>query len=84
MVDVQAELLSDLRTRVVVPLFPVGSWQPVMARLNPIVEIAGEPHVLVAQSIATVPRRELGSLVGSPADNRDEITVALDMLLTGF
>ena len=84
MVDVQADLLSDLHTRVVVPLFPSANWPPVIARLNPVFEIAGEPHVFVAQSIATVPRRELGPSVGSMAAYRDEITFALDVLLTGF
>jgi toxin CcdB len=84
LVDVQSDLLSDLQTRVVVPLFPGKNWQPVMARLNPIFDIDGELHVLVTQSIATVPKRELGNKVGSLAHYHDEITIALDMLLTGF
>ena len=83
-VDVQADLLSDLQTRVVVPLFPSANWSPVMDRLNPVFAVAGEPHVFVAQSIAAVPRRELGPAVGSVAEHRDEITLALDILLTGF
>lgn len=84
LLDVQSDLLSDLQTRAVVPLFPGKNWQPFMARLNPIFDIDGEPHVLVTQSIATVPRRELGRKTGSLAQYHDEITIALDMLLTGF
>ena len=84
LVDVQSDLLSDLQTRAVVPLFPRKNWQPVMERLNPIFDIDGEPHVLVTQSIATVTKRELGIKTGSLAQYHDEITIALDMLLTGF
>src|SRR6266702_3425261 len=84
LVDVQSDVLSDLQTRAVLPLFPRENWQPVMARLNPIFDIDGEPHVLVTQSIATVPRRELGRKMGSLAQYHDEITIALDLLLTGF
>ncbi len=82
--DVQADLLSDLQTRTVVPLFPQAQWQPVMARLNPIIDIDGAPHVMITQSIATVPRRELGTALGSLAQYRDEIRFALDLLLVGF
>jgi toxin CcdB len=56
----------------------------VISRLNPIFDIDGEPHVMVTQSIATVARRELRRKVGSLAQYHDEITIALDVLLTGF
>jgi toxin CcdB len=82
-VDVQSDLLADLATRVVVPLLPETNIRPA-ARLNPIFEIDGQRHVLVVQSIATVPRRELRVAVASLKDEHDTILAAIDFLLTGF
>jgi hypothetical protein len=36
------------------------------------------------QYLAAVPRRELGRTVGNLLDQADDITRALDILLTGF
>ena len=82
-VDVQSDLLSDLTNRVVVPLLPEAAVRAA-ARLNPIFEIDGQRHVLIVQSIATVPRRELRGAVASLKHEHDTILAAIDFLLTGF
>ena len=82
-VDVQSDLLSALATRVVVPLLPEATIRAA-ARLNPIFEIEGQRHVLIPQSIATVPRNELRGAVESLKDHHDTILAAIDFLLTGF
>jgi toxin CcdB len=83
-VDVQSDLLSDLTNRVVVPLLPETAVRAAAGRLNPIFEIGGVRHVLIVQSIATVPRRELRGAVASFKDQHDTILAAIDFLLTGF
>ncbi len=84
-VDVQADLLDQLATRVVVPLVPLGDAPPPIRDLNPVLEVEGRPHVLLTQALASVPLRELPRpVVGSVEDHRDDITRALDLLLTGF
>jgi toxin CcdB len=83
-VDVQSDLLSHLATRVVVPLLPETTIRAPVTRLNPIFEIDGQRHILLAQSIATVPRRELRGAVASLKDERDTVLAAIDFLLTGF
>ena len=83
-VDVQAELLSRLSTRAVVPLLPEDAAPSPIGELNPTFEIKGKRHVLVPQSIAAVPIRELRRPVMSLAGHRDTITRALDILLVGF
>jgi toxin CcdB len=82
-VDVQSELLSAMTSRVVVPLLPEAETRAV-SRLNPIFEIDGKRPVLLVQSIATVPRRELRGAVMSLRDQHDTILAAIDFLLTGF
>ena len=83
-VDVQADLLADLMTRVVVPLIPEASGRKVAADLNPVFEIEGQPHVLVTQAVATVPRRELRQVVTSLSEHHDTVLRALDVLLRGI
>lgn len=81
--DVQAELLNPLNTRVVVPLLP-RQVAPVPARqLNPVFDIGGQPFVLMTQFVATVPLSELGDALGDLRHRDYEITRALDLLLTG-
>ena len=82
--DVQADLLSELATRVVVPLLPEDAAPKPLSDLNPAFEIDGTRHVMVAQAIASIPGYELKRRVGSLAAERDSITRALDVLLTGF
>lgn len=83
LLDVQAELLSGLNTRLVVPLLPRDQAPVPAARLNPVFDIAGAPHVMVTQFAAAVSTRELGNPVASLTDARDTVTAALDLLITG-
>ncbi len=83
-VDVQANLLRDLKSRVIIPLIPVtGSYQG-LADLNPIFSIDGVEYLLLTQEIAPVSVKELGQPKHSLDVHHDQITKALDMLLHGF
>ncbi len=83
-VDVQADLLSHLSTRVVVPLLPEAAVPRPIGELNPVYDVRGVLHVLVTQAIASIPGRELKRSVFGFAEHRDSITRALDFLLVGF
>ncbi|HET6306995.1 MAG TPA: CcdB family protein [Rhodopila sp.] len=82
--EVQADLLSHLATRAVVPLLRREDASLPIRDLNPSFEINGESYVMLAQAIASVPVKELGATVASLKDRRDDITRALDILLAGF
>ncbi|MGD9809956.1 MAG: CcdB family protein [Sphingobium sp.] len=83
--DVQADLLDRLNTRLVVPLMPVADAPQTIARLNPVFEVEGRRVAMVTQFAAAVHVRELGDRVISLADEQDAIGNALDMLLvSGF
>jgi len=83
-VDVQADLLSHLSTRTVVPLLPADSVPAPIGDLNPVFDIVGKRHVFLTQAIASLPRRELKRAVDSLAGQHDRIMRALDTLLIGF
>lgn len=84
LIDVQADLLDRLDTRVVVPLFREEDAPPPMANLNPIFEINGQRHIMMTQSIATLRRKDMGKPVLSLNDHHHMITSALDVLLSGY
>ena len=84
LLDIQTDLLSDLNTRVVVPLLPKSSAPKPATRLNPIFEIEGQWVVMVTQFLAAVPTGVLKSPVGTLAEEFDKVTMAVDMLMQGF
>jgi toxin CcdB len=84
LLDCQADLLNDLNTRLVVPLLPSDAAPKPAARLNPVFEIRGEPHVMVTQFAAAVPVSELSTRTMSLAEHDLAIGNALDMLVSGF
>ena len=84
LLDVQADLLSDLATRIVVPLMPRKRFggKPI-TRLNPTAVLGGVEYVAVFQELAAIPRAALGSPVHSLKARRAEFVAALDLLFTG-
>ncbi|MDF1768055.1 CcdB family protein [Maricaulis sp.] len=86
LVDVQSGLLSDLESRVGIPLLPVESGrQDAIDRLMPVLGIEGRDFVLVTTDIAMVPTRLLGApITNIEAEHRDTITAAMDFLFQGY
>lgn len=84
LVDVQANLLDELQTRLVIPLTkaPALTKKPI-TRLTPPLNIGSEQYVLMTPQLAGIARSELGSAVGNVADQRSAIVAALDLLITG-
>jgi toxin CcdB len=84
LVALQSDLLvRTLDTVVVAPLERAASGT-FADRLNPRIEVEGQPFVLVAQELVTVRKSVLGNPRASIASDRDAIIAALDLLFTGF
>lgn len=84
LLDVQSDLLSDLNTRVVVPLMAISSAPKPATRLNPTFTLNGEHVVMVTQFMAAVPVGVLSSSFANLEAEFDKITAAVDMLMQGF
>jgi len=84
LLDVQAELLDHLNTRVVVPLLAQDKAPTPAARLNPVFDIKDTPHVMATQFLAAVPKAELGPAIANLEPEFADITSALDMVFQGF
>ena len=82
--DVQADVLDGLESRIVVPLFPPSRIRLHIHHLNPLFQIQDRPLVMFTQLIAAIPRTDLGIFQASLAHEAAKITRALDMALQGF
>ncbi len=85
LVDVQAEVLEELGTRVVIPLARSAQLVGFPTQyLTPVVVFQGQPYALLTPQLAGISRAELGGEAGSLASQQREISGALDFLLRGF
>jgi len=85
LLDVQADLLGLLATRVVIPLAkPDVLGGKAAERLNPIFEVEGRKVVMLTPELASVARKILGEQVNSLASERAAIVAALDLVFTGI
>ena len=84
LLDIQADLLSHLNTRVVVPLLPLSNAPQPARTLNPCFEIADQTLVMSTQFMAAVPVNILKNPLASLSGQRDAIVAAIDLLMQGF
>ena len=84
LVDVQSDLLSALRTRLVMPLTRVAVGLPqTPRRLAPVFSIEGERLALQPQATAGLDARLLKKPVASLAAHAGEIRDALEAVVSG-
>lgn len=83
-VDCQAELLTGINSRFVVPLLRSQDAPPPRPQLNPLFHIQGEDWLLVTQFAGAIPVTEIERVILSLAHEEYRINNALDMLLTGI
>jgi len=84
LLELQADILSALDTRVVAPLIPAADFGPVAARLNPVFRIGNRNFVMDTALVAGVPKKLLGDEVVSLADRSADIVGAVDFLVSGI
>ena len=85
LLNVQNDLLAELRTRVVVPLARSARLNDqTMATLTPTFELEGQTLTLLTPQLAGIATQTLGEPVADWTVHRDRIIAALDFLLTGI
>ena len=85
LLDVQSDLLSDLRTTVVIPLCPVAAvGGDAITKLCPVMAIDGKRYVALSHQLAGVDRKMLGKSVADLSRYRPEIITALDFIVSGI
>jgi toxin CcdB len=83
LLDIQANLLADLQTRVVVPLIRTRAFGRRAMRLHPLFTIDGQDVVMATHLVAAVRKQTLGAPVVSLQAERDIVLNAIDVLWSG-
>jgi|CZKX01.1.fsa_nt_gi toxin CcdB len=83
LMDVQAGLLNNLESRVMVPLVRVAEFRRRAGRLHPVFTVCGEEVVMATHLLAAIRCAGLGRAVHALTEHRNEIIGALDVLLVG-
>ena len=85
LLDIQSDLLDELRTTVVIPLCETSKMSDqVITKLCPIVEIDGRNYVALTQLLAGINRNQLGKAITNLAAYRSEFVAAIDFVITGI
>jgi len=85
LVDVQATILNDLETRIVIPLAIKDKFgNGIVKNLNPIIKIHKKDYVLITQQMAGISNKQIGSSICDCLSSRQEILSAIDFLITGI
>jgi len=84
LLDVQADMLENIPTRVVVPLLVKTAVNKPIPVLNPVLEVQGAEVIVSTTQLVGINARLLGNKVCSMKDKRDVIITALDLLFTGY
>jgi toxin CcdB len=84
LLDLQADLLDDLTTRVVAPLLTVAAMGKPAKYLNPQFKIKQTTVIMSTAELAGVNQHVLGNKVCSLKEHRTDIIAAIDFLFTGF
>ncbi|WP_341238088.1 CcdB family protein [uncultured Limnobacter sp.] len=86
LLDVQADLLDGLDSRMVIPLRSMDNFPSVKlpTRLTPVFAIKGKEYLLEVPKMGAVPKRVLKTPVVSLVDEQVTILSALDFLFQGY
>lgn len=85
LLDIQSDLLSGLRTTIVIPLTPSKIAAPIsLSRLNPTFILDGESFTAMTQDIAGVDRKQLGVKAHDLTSHRADIIATVDFVLSGI
>ncbi|WP_281561658.1 CcdB family protein [Thalassomonas sp. RHCl1] len=84
-IDVQNALISDITTRIVIPLGRLSYFRnEKMDGLTPTIRYKNEEFILLTPQIASIPASLLKTPIGSLEAMRDEIIAAIDFAITGI
>jgi len=84
-IDIQNSLLSNLNSRIVIPLSPYAELRNNEAKkLCPVIRLDDSEFVLLTNQITSVPKSILKTEVASLENFRYKIFAAVDMLISGI
>lgn len=85
LLDIQSNLLDELRTTIVIPLCPAKQVNNiVITKLCPVMQINNDNYIALTQQMSGIDRKALGKEVCDLSHYRSEIIAALDFIVSGI
>jgi toxin CcdB len=85
LLDIQSNLLDELRTTIVIPLCPAKQMENLaITRLCPVMQINNDNYIALTQQMSGINRKALGKEVCDLSHYRSEISAALDFIVSGI
>ncbi|WP_343550943.1 CcdB family protein [Pantoea sp.] len=85
LVDVQSEIIGDLKSRIVIPLLPVSRLKnKQVKRLNPIIQVEGEEFLVMSHEMASIRTSIIGERIMDARAYRQLIKDSIDFIFDGF
>jgi toxin CcdB len=85
LLDIQSNLLDELRTTIVIPLCPAKQVNNIaITRLCPVMQINNDNYIALTQQMSGIDRKALGKEVCDLSHHRCEIIAALDFIVSGI
>ena len=83
LIDVQSNLLEDLKTTVVIPMTGVPWPASTITKLCPALTINGKVYIALTQQLSAIDKSSLGKPVIDFSSHRHELIAAIDFLISG-
>lgn len=84
-VDIQSNILSEIASRIVIPLGTLTSFKnQQLENLTPVITYNNEELLLLTPQIASTPLKILDKPIGSIAHLRATVLASVDFALSGF
>lgn len=83
LLDIQADILSDLNTRIIVPLIPLRSGSKPLI-FTPVIDVEEQRYIALFNLMASYPVGELGACVTNLSDLRSILIAAYDFVIQGY
>ncbi|EAQ02344.1 hypothetical protein OB2597_19716 [Pseudooceanicola batsensis HTCC2597] len=81
---VQTDIGAETPYILCAPVLPRDAWGRLVPKLHIAFDLDGRPHVILMSQLIALPASEIGRAVGSAEAWRDEIVMAVDLLVSGF
>jgi len=84
LINVQSSILSDLNSRLVIPVIKKELLKEKIKILNPEITINNEAWIVLTQQMSSISLSILGEEIEDVEMDRSTILSAIDFLITGF
>lgn len=85
-INIQNELLSDIDSRIIMPITPLVKMNSQVRIITPIIEINNREYVIMTKSVTTISKNRLqpSNIVCIKPEIHSSIVAAMDLIITGI